>query len=70
MRVNDKDYLLHGDFETWLQQPKNLKNLSDEIGANWALVKRFLTVTLLESGFYVLSKKEIEELKKGGDMSE
>lgn len=50
------------DFEEWLKDPKNLRELSDEIGANWALVERFITEVLAENGFFVLSKREVEEL--------
>ncbi len=57
-------YVLRGDFKEWLGDTKNLKELSDEIGANWVLVQRFLTETLAENGFFVLSEQEIEKLKE------
>ena len=59
-----KKYVLHSDFEKWLEKTENLRDLSDEIGANWVLVKRFLTWFLAEHGFYVLSEREIEKLQK------
>ena len=52
------------DFVEWLSEPENLRELSDEIGANWVLVKRFLVWELMENGFYVLSKREIEAIKR------
>ena len=59
-----EDWLFQGDFEKWISKTKNLKELSEEICTNWALVKRFLTWFLAEHGFFILSKREIENLKK------
>ena len=49
----------HGDFAEWLGKPANLRELSDEIGANWVLVRRFLSSFLAEHGFYICSEREI-----------
>ncbi len=53
------------DFEDWLNNTKNLLDLSEEIGANWALVSRFLVSYLKKHGFTVLSEREIEKIRKG-----
>ena len=52
------------DFAEWLRDPDHLVDLSVDIGANWALVKRFLISALEKHGFYVLSEREIEALKE------
>lgn len=62
--MKDTPHLIGEDFEAWLADRKNLKDLSEDIGANWYLVKHFLTDNLESHGFFVLSKREIEMLKK------
>ena len=62
--MKDTPHLIGEDFEAWLIERKNIKDLSDSIGANWYLVKYNLTDSLEKHGFFVLSKREIEMLKK------